>query len=240
MGMTPGTRIVRLTIMVGLVAAALAPAASGASATRRAASAKACAPVRIQGVQGGTQTVRVVLIGHASCATARRLARAYFHKLYTGQCGQQNNFCDLTLEGWSCSIFPAAESRQAGGAGAGCARVRGGAKVRFYTSSQQQQAADSAGRARAPRLALAAEHFVSCGNHRALHVHIQAHAVSCAKARQIVAAYLHGVVGTGNFERVKGYPAWTCSTGDGDGGCSKGQIGSGGPEIQFYYLEAPR
>ena len=63
---------------------------------------------------------------------------------------------------------------------------------------------------------------------------------SCAKARQIVAAYLHGGVGTGNFERVKGYPAWTCSTGDGSGGCSKGQIGSGGPEIQFYYLEAPR
>jgi hypothetical protein len=237
--MSSGSRIARMAVLVGLVAAALASTSSAAPVMGRARSAAACAPVRVNGGQGvGTQTVRFKLIGHVSCATAQGLARTYFHKIATGQCGQLNNFCDLRLGGWDCSIFFATESQETGGASAGCARERGSARVRFYTSSPHHQAAETGGKLAAPRLSLAAEYFGACANDKALHVGIQVHDVSCAKARRIVTAYLHEKVGP-MPERVKGYPAWTCSTGDRSGTCSKGRIRSGGPEIGFYYLELP-
>lgn len=236
--LSSASRIVRMAVLVGLVVAALAPTSSAVPVTSRASSAAACAPVRVNGGQGLAKvTVRLGLIGHVSCATAHRLARTYFHKIATGQCGQQNNFCDLSFQGWDCSIFFATESQQAGGAAAGCAQERGRARVRFFY--KYHLAAVTAERFAAPRFALAAERLEKCANYNALHAGFYVHRVSCAMARRILRAYLRGNVGTGGFERVKGYPAWTCSTGDRSGICSKGRVASGVPEIDFFYLEPP-
>ena len=77
--------------------------------------------------------MRIVALGRVSCGEARDLARVYFARMAAGRCGRLNNFCDLTLpKGWSCSIFFAAESREAGGASSGCFRAATAAKVRFY------------------------------------------------------------------------------------------------------------
>lgn len=237
--MSPGARIVRMGVLTGLVIAGLAPASSAGPVTG-ATTAAACAPVRVNGGRGvGMQTVRFKLIGHVSCATAQHLARTYFHRIAAGQCGQDNNFCDLKIQGWACSIFFATESQQTGGASAGCAQEHGEAKVRFYTGRAHQQAATTVRGLGAPRLRLAAQRSGACGKDEALHVRIRAHEVSCAKARRIVGAYLHRKGGTQLPERVKGYSAWTCSTGDRSGVCSKGRIADGGPEIDFFYLEPP-
>lgn len=154
--LSSASRIVRVAVLVGLVVAALAPTSSAVPVTSRASSAAACAPVRVSGGPGvGTKTVRFGLSGHVSCATAHRLARTYFHKIATGQCGKQNNFCDLSFQGWDCSIFFATESQQAGGAAAGCARERGGARVRFFY--KYHLATVTVERFAVPRVALAAE-----------------------------------------------------------------------------------
>ena len=235
--LSSASRIVRIAVLVGLAVAALAPASSAVPVTSRARSAAACASVRVNGSQGLAKiTVRLGLIGHVSCATAQHLARTYFHKIAAGQCGQENNFCDLSFQGWDCSIFFATESQQAGGAGAGCAKERGGPRVRFF---YKYRGAAVTVRLAAPRLALTAERLENCANYNALHVGFYVHRVSCAMARRILRAYLRGNVGTGGFERVKGYPAWTCSTGDRSGICSKGRVASGVPEIDFFYLEPP-
>ncbi len=98
--LSSASRIVRMAVLVGLVVAALAPTSSALPVTSRASRAAACAPVRVSVGPGvGPQTVRFGLSGHVSCATAHRLARTYFHKIATGQCGQQNNFCDLSFQG---------------------------------------------------------------------------------------------------------------------------------------------
>lgn len=236
--MSSASWFARMAILVGLVVAALAATASAVPVTSTARSAPHCMPVRVNGGQGlGRVTVRLGRIGDVSCATARHLAHTYFHKIATGQCGQQNNFCDLSFQGWDCSIFFATESQQAGGAAAGCARVRGGARVRFFY--KYHAATVTVGRLAAPRLALAAERFEKCANYNALHVGFHVHRLSCAVARRILRAYLYGNVGTGGIERVKRYPAWKCSTGDRSGLCSKGRVASGVPEIDFFYLEPP-
>ena len=89
------------------------------------------------------------------------------------------------------------------------------------------------------RTARAAAYFRSCGNYPALRVGIETHRVSCAVARSVVKAYLHGKGVGVDFHRVKAFPAWTCSTGDRSGGCSKGKFAVGVPEIDFFYLDAP-
>jgi hypothetical protein len=110
-------------------------------AARASARSAACAREQVNaGKYLGELTLRFGLIGHVSCTAAHHLARTYFHKFATGQCGQQNNFCDLTFNGWSCSLFFATEVQQTGGAKAGCAREHGGARVRFYWASAQQRA----------------------------------------------------------------------------------------------------
>jgi hypothetical protein len=91
----------------------------------------------------------------------------------------------------------------------------------------------------APRANVAAEHFRACGNFNLLHVGIDVHRVSCAKSRRIVRAYLHGKSVGVDFAQVKGFPAWTCSTGDRSGGCEKGGFARGVPQIDFFYLEPP-
>jgi hypothetical protein len=82
--------------------------------------------------------------------------------------------------------------------------------------------------------------FRGCGNSNALHVGIRADAVSCATSRRILGAYLHNEQAGGGIQPVKGFPGWTCSTGDRSGTCSKGDVGAvGAGEIDFFYLEAP-
>jgi hypothetical protein len=72
-----------------------------------------------------------------------RLVRVYFHTMGTGGCGQLNNFCLLSFPGgWSCSIFSAGESQQAGGAMAGCART--GAKIRLFKARRTRSARTNA------------------------------------------------------------------------------------------------
>jgi hypothetical protein len=236
-----GSRIARMTVMTGVLIAALAPASSAIPVTSRAESASACAHESVNGGRYvGPLTLRFGLVGHVSCATARRLARSYFHKVATGQCGQLNNFCDLEVDGWSCSIFFATESQETGGAAAGCAEAHGGAKVRFYRLGGEGQSAETVRTVADRQASLAAEHFRNCGNLKALGVHIQVYGVSCAMSQQILRAYLHHEDPGGVIQRVKGFPAWRCSTGDGSGSCNKGKLGSGTPEIDFFYLAAPR
>lgn len=81
----------------------------------------------------GPQTVRLRLVGTVSCAQARRLVRAWYHRVATGGCGKTNNFCVLDMPGgWVCSFFSAGESPLAGGANAGCAR--GSRRIRIYVT----------------------------------------------------------------------------------------------------------
>lgn len=86
---------------------------------------------------------------------------------------------------------------------------------------------------------VAAEHLRDCGTFNRLRVEIRAYHVSCATSLLIVGAYLHHERAGGGFQRVKGLPRWTCSTGDSSGSCAKGKITGGVPEIDFFYLEAP-
>lgn len=113
-------------LTIGLIGISAVPAAAHITTA-------ACAKEKVNGGKYlGQLTLRFGLVGRVSCAEAHHLARTYFHKFATGQCGQQNNFCDLTFKGWSCSFFFATEAQQTGGAKAGCARQQGRAKVRFY------------------------------------------------------------------------------------------------------------
>ena len=82
--------------------------------------------------------------------------------------------------------------------------------------------------------------FQACGSVTALRVEIRAYAVSCATSRRVLGAYLHSEQPGGGIQPVKGFPAWTCSTGDASGNCFKGEAGASGvPEIDFSYLQAP-
>jgi hypothetical protein len=237
----PASRIVGVAVSVGLVVGALAPSSAAAPVTSRARSVLTCAREPVDGGKFfGRLTLRFGLVGRVSCAKAHRLARAYFHKVATGQCGKSNNFCDLSFGGWACSIFFATEVTETGGARAGCAQVRGEAKVRFYWGKSQAKSAEAISGRSGPRARPAAAGFRNCGTFRALHVGIQAQHVSCAMSRRIVKAYLQGKrVGAG-VARVEGFPAWSCSTGDRLGTCAKGKIASGGPEIAFFYLQQRR
>ena len=85
------------------------------------------------GPRGGRQTARLRLVGAVSCTQARRLVRSWHHRMATGGCGKDNNFCLLDMPGgWVCSIFSAGESPLAGGANAGCARRS--MRIRIYVT----------------------------------------------------------------------------------------------------------
>jgi hypothetical protein len=223
---TAHARAVELTLVFG---------ASRSSTVRiRATSAAACAKEQVNGGKYlGRLTLRFRTIGPVSCAKAHALARTWFRKFATGHCGQQNNFCDLTFDDWSCGFFFATEVQQTGGAKAGCAREHGGARVRFYWASPQQQAADPASSTKWRR---AAARFRECGRFNALHVDIEVSRVSCIVARRIVQAYMHGRHIGVNETRVVGFPAWTCSTGDRLGTYSNEKVRPRAPAIGFSYL----
>lgn len=83
---------------------------------------------------------------------------------------------------------------------------------------------------------------MACGtvNINALHVDFQVYRVSCATSLRILGAYLHGEGVGEKIQPVKGFPGWTCSTGDNPGGngkrgvCSKGKT-IGVPLIVFFF-----
>jgi hypothetical protein len=136
------------TVRAGQMSSASRISASGkhraVTASMAASSAKACSDETVDaGGQAGKLRLRFKLIGRVSCAKAHRLVRTYFHKMATGGCGQLNNFCLLSFPGgWSCSIFSAGESQQAGGAMAGCART--GAKIRLFKARRTRSARTNA------------------------------------------------------------------------------------------------
>jgi hypothetical protein len=112
------------------VAAGAAPVVHGSPASHGAA---ACSSISVDGGKYlGRLTLRLVLFGPVTCDKAHRLVRAYFRKYAAGQCGKDNNFCNLSFAGgWTCSFFSAGESQTAGGAFAGCARSAH-TKIRLY------------------------------------------------------------------------------------------------------------
>jgi hypothetical protein len=123
-------------IPVGIVVA-LALMVTGASATNGGGRvATACSNVTVNGGRYvGKLTLRFGLIGRVSCNEAHSVVRAYYRKMAAGRCGAQNNFCNLQfIGGWDCSIFFAAETKETGGAIAGCARP--GAKIRLYKAAR--------------------------------------------------------------------------------------------------------
>ena len=135
----PGAKGDRMRTRLGVISVgiivALALLASGAQATGGGRVASACSNETVNGGRYvGKLTLRFGLIGSVSCNEAHSVVRAYFRKMAAGQCGAQNNFCNLQFAGgWDCSIFFATESQEAGGAIYGCARP--GAKIRLYKVS---------------------------------------------------------------------------------------------------------
>ena len=127
--MRKGPSFIPVAVIVAL--AFVTPCVAASDRGGRVASV--CSNVTVNGGKYvGQLTLRFVLIGRVSCSEARRLVRAYFRKMAAGQCGVQNNFCNLQFPGgWDCSIFFATESQETGGAVAGCARSEH-EKIRLY------------------------------------------------------------------------------------------------------------
>jgi hypothetical protein len=123
-------------ITVGIVVP-LALMATGAQATGSRKIASACSNETVNVAHVGKLTIRFGLKGRVSCAEAHHVIGMYFREMSAGHCGSMNNFCDLALPGgWGCSIFPAAEEKEAGGAFAGCYEMTTGAKIRVYKASR--------------------------------------------------------------------------------------------------------
>lgn len=122
-------------VWVTLVLVAAMVAAPGAVAVGGAKPRAACSDVVIEGGKYvKSQSVGVVRLGSVSCHRARALVRGFFRHVNEGRC--EGNFCATNFPGsWTCSFFPATESREAGGAGAGCFQATTGSKVRMYFSS---------------------------------------------------------------------------------------------------------
>jgi hypothetical protein len=115
-----------LALLAVLLVAALAPGSAHAAG---------CASVRVDKAGGGKLNVQVVRLGGVRCAKAQSLVRDYFHAMTTGGCGQLNNFCNISVDGWTCSIFPAGEAADVEGAFAGCAKSET-KKIRMYKAGQ--------------------------------------------------------------------------------------------------------
>ncbi len=119
--------------IAGGVVVALALSVTAAQATERARSVAACSNQTLS-FAGKPTALRFGLIGNVSCSEAHSVVRAYLLKEEGGQCGHDNNFCNLSFPGgWDCSIFFATESQQTGGAVFGCARSD--AKIRVFKAS---------------------------------------------------------------------------------------------------------
>lgn len=126
-------------LVVLVVCLALAALGSGGAVSQ---AATRCSNQTVDGGRFvGKLTLRVVRLGHVSCAKAHRVVRAYYRKMAAGECGELNNFCALSFPGgWSCSIFSFGVSQTAGGAMAGCARGTPKARIRLYNARGGAQA----------------------------------------------------------------------------------------------------
>lgn len=83
------------------------------------------------GKVAGRLDLRFQLKGAVSCQEAHRLIAEFFKRAIAGQC--EGTVCLVQLpKGWSCSYFFATESKETGGALAGCAQATTGAKIRVY------------------------------------------------------------------------------------------------------------
>jgi hypothetical protein len=80
-------------------------------------------------------------------------------------------------------------------------------------------------------------HYNRCGEaaNGELRAQIGAFKVSCRKARRIVESYMrHGWPG---YVKIKGFPAWKCSSGSEGGTCQWGRkYSSQAPEISFNWV----
>ena len=103
--------------------------------------APGCANRTLRMFAGQKMHVRFGLIGPVSCARAHSLTSRYFAKTRHGGCANHGNFCVLQLGAWSCSIFFAAETEQAGGAFGGCYRAKPTrAQIRWYDARERRHA----------------------------------------------------------------------------------------------------
>jgi hypothetical protein len=113
------------------VVVALALSVTAAQATSEAPRSAAACSNQTLTLNGKPTALRFGLIGNVTCSEAHSVVRAYLLKEEARQCGDDNNFCNLTFPGgWSCSIFFATESEEAGGAVFGCARSD--ARIRVF------------------------------------------------------------------------------------------------------------
>ena len=127
----------RLAVTLALVGVLLASGVGSSVAAVQPSTgtaATSCAAQTLNtGAFLGRVTLRAVVIGKVSCREAHRRVTAYFHKVAAGACGGQNNICGLLFPGgWTCSFFSGTESRETGGAVAGCIHHK--ARVRLYRS----------------------------------------------------------------------------------------------------------
>jgi hypothetical protein len=124
-----GARSIRTVAVVAAILVGVLVATSPAGAAR----VRSCPKVTVNGGKdfGGRTALLVKVLGNVSCAKARRVTRAWYRRIAAGDCALGGNFCLLSVPGgWSCSIVPAAEEAQTGGAPLGCAR--GSARIRLY------------------------------------------------------------------------------------------------------------
>jgi hypothetical protein len=122
------------SISVGVaLAVSLLVMPAGATGAGRAASA--CPNATVNGGKDvGNLTLRFVLLGSVSCDEAHRLIRAFFSHAATGPC--EGTLCLTAFPGsWTCGYFFAAESKETGGAIAGCYQTTTGVRVRVYKAS---------------------------------------------------------------------------------------------------------
>jgi hypothetical protein len=122
-----------LAIAFAITLATSAPAAHGSGRRLGAARlATACPNLSVYaGKVTGTLNLRFQLNGAVSCQEAHRLIAEFFKRAVAGRC--EGTVCLVQLpKGWSCSYFFATESKETGGALAGCARAATGAKIRVY------------------------------------------------------------------------------------------------------------
>jgi hypothetical protein len=193
------------------------------------------------------ETLRIKVLGGVSCREATRLTRTYFADMASGRCGRANNFCDLELPGgWSCSLFFVAESREAGGAGAGCAR--GSARVRIYRGGH---AARTSSRQAGSDVFLAADPGRSCGtvppqgNTRpGQRVRVLRGDVSCREARSVFLALARGMgteygPGIPLSKDYETYRGWRCAGGMEVLSCERGpKINSYGERRQVIFSKS--
>jgi hypothetical protein len=154
----------RATVVVLLAIICAIFAASWSVALARPSDARittACPNLTVYaGKVVGTVNLRFELIGAVSCQEARRLIAEFFKRAVAGRC--EGTACLVQLpKGWSCSYFFATESKETGGALAGCAQAAAGAKIRVYKASAAPASAPK-------RRVEAAEFFVRYPHDRAV------------------------------------------------------------------------